>query len=154
MDGENDVAGLELGARRRTLAGDADHDEAVVDLGGVHAKPRPRRLVDAAEFPDVVEHRFQQVDRHDHVDVLGLAVALAFELQRTDADQFATVRDQSGAAPIRVRGMGEDRFIQQVFPIARELLLGAIWLATDRVRPPAPPTTTRSPTLAAADDPS
>ena len=68
------------------ILGDADDNEAVVDFGGVHAKPWPRRLVDAAEFPDVVEHRFQQVDRHDHVDVLGLAVALAFELQRADAD--------------------------------------------------------------------
>ena len=133
IDREDDVAGLEFGARRRSLAGDADHHEAVVDLGRVHAEPRPRRLVDAAELAQIVEHRFQQVDRHDHVDVLGLAVALAFELQRADADQLAAVRDQSGAAPIGMRGMGEDRLVQQIFPIAGEFLLGRD-LARDRPR--------------------
>src|SRR5829696_6265110 len=81
VDREDDVAGLEFGARRRSLAGDADHHDAVVDFGGVHAEPRPRRPVDAADFPDVVEHGLQQIDRHDHVDVLGPALALAFELQ-------------------------------------------------------------------------
>src|SRR5207253_6002625 len=122
VDREDDIARLEFGARCRSLAGDADYHDAVVDFGGVHAEPRPRRLVDAAEFPDVVEHRLQQVDRYDHVDVFGLALALAFELQRTDADQFAAVRDQPGAAPIGMRGMGEDGLIQQIFPIAGKFL--------------------------------
>jgi hypothetical protein len=76
---------------------------------------------------------FKQIDRHDHVDVLGFALALAFELQRTDPDQFAAVGDQSGAAPIGMPGMGEDRLIQQVFPIAGEFLLGRD-LACDRAR--------------------
>src|SRR5215218_10233043 len=36
IDGEDDVAGLDFGARRRALAGDADHHHAVVDFGREH----------------------------------------------------------------------------------------------------------------------
>ena len=133
---QNDVAGLELGARRRAVGGDADHHDLIVNLGRVHSEPGARRLVDAAEFTQIVEHRLEQVDRHDHVDVLGLALALAFELQRADADQLARGRDQRGAAPIGMRGVGEDRLFQQVFPIAGEFLPGGD-LARHRARAPA-----------------
>src|ERR1700687_5830507 len=123
LHGQDDVAGLEFCARRGPLPGDADHHDLIVDLGRVHTEPGPRRLVDAAELSQVVEHRLEQIDRHDHVDVLGLALALAFELQRADADQLAAVRDQPGAAPVRVRGIGKDRFVQQILPVTGELLL-------------------------------
>ena len=63
--------------------------------------------------------------------MLALALALAFELQRADADQLAAVRDQSGAAPIGMRGMGEDRLVQQILPVAGEFLFGGD-LACDR----------------------
>ena len=66
----------------------------------------------------------------------GFTASLAFELERADADQFAAARDQAGAAPVGMGGMGEDRFIEQVFPIAGELLLGRD-LAGDRARAPA-----------------
>jgi len=56
--------------------------------------------------------------------MLGLAVALAFELERADADQLAAVRDQPGTAPIGMRGIGEDRLVQQILPVTGELLLG------------------------------
>src|SRR5215510_12845656 len=46
VDAEDHVAGLELGACGGSPARHADDDDAVVDLGGVHAKPRARRLVD------------------------------------------------------------------------------------------------------------
>src|ERR1700751_3689960 len=61
---EDDVAGLEFGTRPRAPGGDADHHDLVVDLGGIHAQPWPCRLVDPAEFPQVVEYRLEQVDRH------------------------------------------------------------------------------------------
>src|SRR5579871_3599602 len=67
VDGEDHVACLELRARCRAVAGNADHDDAVIDLGRVHAKPRPRRLVDLAEAAKIVEHGTQQIDRNDHV---------------------------------------------------------------------------------------
>src|SRR5579863_5373246 len=100
VDSENHVAGLELGARGRSFRGNPDDDDALVDFGRIHPKPGARRLVDAAEFSQVVEYRFQEIDRHDHVDMLRLALALALKLERADADQFAATRNQSGAAPI------------------------------------------------------
>src|SRR4051812_32593834 len=133
VDREDDVAGLELGTGGRAVGGDPDHNHAVVDLGRKESEPRPCRLVDAAEPAQIVQDRFQQVDRHDHVDVLGLAVALAFELQRADADQLATLVEERRATPIRVRGMGEDRLVQEIFPVAGEFLLGHD-LARDRTR--------------------
>src|ERR1700716_849358 len=99
LDGQDDIAGLKFGARRRPLCRDPDHHHLVLDFGREHPEPGPRRLVDATEFAQIVEHRLEQIDRHDHVDVLGLAPALALELQRADAEQFAAVRDQRGAAP-------------------------------------------------------
>src|SRR5229473_2672190 len=84
-------------------------------------------------FSISVEHRLEQIDRHDHVDVLGLALALALELQRADADQFAAVRDQRGAAPIGMRRIGEDCLVQQILPITAVLLLGGD-VAGDRAR--------------------
>src|ERR1700722_6017151 len=78
VHGKEAVAALESGACRRAFRGDADHDDAVVDLGRKHPEPGPRRLVDAAEFAQIVEHRLEQIDRHDHVDMLGLSLSLAF----------------------------------------------------------------------------
>src|SRR5664279_2843456 len=63
--------------------------------------------------------------------MFGPSCALALELQGTNADQFAAARNQAGAAPVRMRGIGEDRLIQQIFPIPGELLLGDD-LACDR----------------------
>jgi len=45
------------------------------------SEPGPRRLVDPAELSEVIEHRLEEIDWHDHVDVLGFALALAFELE-------------------------------------------------------------------------
>src|SRR5579863_2769438 len=66
VDGEGHIAGLEFGACGRALCGDADDHDLVVDLGGIHAKPGARRLVDAAELAQIVQDRLQEVDRHDH----------------------------------------------------------------------------------------
>src|SRR5262245_59047617 len=37
VDAEDHVAGLQLGARRGAVARDADDDDAIVDLGRIHA---------------------------------------------------------------------------------------------------------------------
>jgi len=55
--------------------------------------------------------------------MLAFAFTLALELKRADADQLAAIRDQSGAAPIRMGRIGEDRLIKQIFPVTGELLL-------------------------------
>src|ERR1700682_1335098 len=57
LDGEDDITGLELGARRRPLCGDADHHQLVLDFGRVHAEPGPRRLVDTTGFAQIVYQR-------------------------------------------------------------------------------------------------
>src|SRR5260363_275736 len=49
IDAEDDVAGLQFGAGGGAVVRDADHHDAIVDLGGVEAEPGPGRLVDAAE---------------------------------------------------------------------------------------------------------
>ena len=121
---QDHVAGFQFGARRRTLGRDADGDDLVLDLGRIEPEPRPRRLVDAAEFAQVIKDRRQQVDRHHHVEMLVLALARAFELQGADPDQLALRRNQRGATPVGMRRRGEDRLVEHVFPIAREFLLG------------------------------
>src|SRR5581483_10439931 len=47
VQAKDHVACLQLGTPRWAIVGDADNDEAIVDLGRIHAKPGPRRLVDA-----------------------------------------------------------------------------------------------------------
>src|ERR1700722_16319328 len=65
--------------------------------------------------------------------MLGLALAFALELQRADADQFTAARDQPGAAPIGMRGIGEERLVEQILPMAGEFLPGGD-VAGDRAR--------------------
>jgi len=81
-------------------------------------------LLTRTEFAQIVEHRLEQIDRHDHVDVLGLAPALALELQRADAEQFRRGSRSRGAAPIGMRRIGEDCLVQQILPVTAVLLLG------------------------------
>ena len=49
---------------------------------------------------------------------------LLLQQQRADAKQFSVAADQRGAAPLRMRGRGEDGLVEDVFPVARELALG------------------------------
>src|SRR5262245_4102785 len=65
----------------------------------------------------------KQIDGHDHVEMLVLALAGALKLKRTDADQLALTRNQRRAAPVRMRRIGEYRFVENVLPIASEFLL-------------------------------
>ena len=62
-------------------------------------------------------------DRHDHVHIepASLSVAL-LKNERAYAEQLAVGTDQRPAAPERVGRGNEDRIVQHVFPIARELL--------------------------------
>ncbi len=102
----------------------------IVDVDAYRHQLNARRdpiagtLVDAAKFAQIVEDRIQQIDRHDHIEMLVLAFARALELQRADANQIARARDQRGAAPVWVRGIGEDRLVQHILPITGEFLLG------------------------------
>ena len=65
----------------------------------------------------------KQVDRHEHVAVNGVLVDLLLHQQRSDADQPAVVADQRGAAPFGMRRRGEQRFVEHILPVARELAL-------------------------------
>jgi hypothetical protein len=104
-----------VGLLRRSLVGQADDDQPVLDLGGVEPEPRPRRRVAPAELHQVVEDRIQQIDRHDHVDVLRLALLDGvLQLQRADADEIAGGSDQRGAAPVRMRRRGENGFMSSL----------------------------------------
>src|SRR6185436_16271234 len=88
-------------------------------------EPGPRWLVRPADRQQVVEDRRQQIDRYDHVDVARRTLLAALlQLQRADAEQIAIRADQRSAAPVGMRRRGEDRFVDDVFPVAGKLLLG------------------------------
>ena len=121
----------------RPAIGEADDDEPVFHFGGVEAEPRPRRRVAPAEFHQIVEDRLEQIDRHDHVEILRLPLLdRLLQLQRADADEIAGRPDQRRAAPVRMRRRGEDRLVEHVFPVAGEFLLGDD-ARGDRALPPA-----------------
>src|SRR5215831_11804572 len=50
------------------------------------------------------------------------ALALAFELERANAEQIAGRTDQRRAAPVGMRRRREDRLVEDVFPVAGELV--------------------------------
>ena len=79
---------------------------------------------DAAALHHVVEDRLEQVDRHDHVALERAGVDLLLDQERADAGKLAVGADQRRAAPLRMRGRGEDRLVEHVFPVAGELALG------------------------------
>ena len=63
--------------------------------------------------------------------------------------QLAVRPDQPGAAPERMRGRGEDRLVEMIFPIAGEFLLGDDARAHRLLAAAPPPAmTTGSPTEA------
>ncbi|MNC87694.1 hypothetical protein D3C83_34420 [compost metagenome] len=70
-----------------------------------------------------VQDRVEDVDRHEHVDVDGLAVQFLLHQQRPGADQVALRIEQGRTAPLRVRRHGEERLVEHVFPAAGEFLL-------------------------------
>ena len=125
---------LQILTRGGAAAGDASDHDVVVKLGCVEAEPWARRIVAPAKCEKIVEDRPQQVDGHDHVEMLVLLRLL--QLQRSDSQEFSRCSDHRGAAPMWMRGCGEKRFVQQIFPIAGEFLL-AHNPARDRTLPAA-----------------
>ena len=124
-DGGDDVAAAKPRGRRRAAVGDPGDDDPTVALRGIDADPRPRRLVDAAPGAQLLDQRRQQVDRHDHVDVARHVLSAgAFDVQRADADEPAIAGEETGAAPERMRGGGENGLVEEIFPIAGEFVLG------------------------------
>ena len=108
----------------RAALGNAHHHHHAVRLGREGAEPRARWLSHLAALHQVVEDRGQKVDRHDHVDVGDLAGAAHLQAQRADAEQLAVTVEQRRTAPGRVRRRGEDRLVDEIFPVAGEFLLG------------------------------
>ena len=104
-------------------------------------------LVDLAARHQVVEDRRQEVDRHHHVDVGDLAVAAI--CSRSEPMPMSLPSASISAAPPQdgCAGRDEDRLVEQIFPIAGELLLGDDGRA-DRLRPLPSAKTTGSPSLA------
>src|SRR5947209_5231423 len=61
IEADDNIVGLELGTGGRAARRDIVHDDLVVDLHRADAEPRPCRLVEAAEFPEITDNRLQQV---------------------------------------------------------------------------------------------
>src|ERR1051326_7899916 len=61
-DREHDVAGAQIGTLRRPTASEPRDHDPVLDLGGVKAKPRPRRAIGPSHGEEDVQYRLDQVD--------------------------------------------------------------------------------------------
>src|SRR6516225_7824366 len=92
-------------------------------LRGVDAEPGARRLVHPAMGQHFLQHRRQEIDGHHHVDVALPALDHLAQMERADAEKLAVPADEAGASPMGVGGGGEDRLLQEIFPVARELFL-------------------------------
>ncbi len=51
-----------------------------------------------------------------------VAVLVFFQMQRTDADEFACFIDRRRAAPVGMGGRCQDGVVEDIFPVARKLL--------------------------------
>src|SRR5205807_8228921 len=112
-DRKDDVAGADVGRLRRPARRKTHHHDLVLDLGRIEPEPWTRRAVRPAELQQIVKNRFEIVDRYDHVEVLiRPLLARALKLQRADAEEIAGGAEQRGAAPVRMRGRGEDRLVE------------------------------------------
>src|SRR5215213_43642 len=79
---KDDVPGADLGGLRRAPRRETHDNDLVLNLCRVEAEPRTRRPVGAAEVQQVIEDWLEIIDRHDHVEMLALAlVGGALELQ-------------------------------------------------------------------------
>src|SRR5262245_36793621 len=123
LHGHDDVPGLDLSARGRTFVGYSHHHDLVFNFGRVKPEPWAHRAVHPAELAQILEHRREEIDRYDHVEMLVLAVARALELQRSNADQVSFSGDQRRAAPIGVRWRRHDRLLEPVFLVTRKFLV-------------------------------
>src|SRR6266849_2038120 len=89
-DRDHDVPGAQLGALRGPAGGQPDDDDPVLDFAGVEAEPWSRRTIAPTIGHQVVQDLLRQVDRHDHVQMLGRPdLARALELQGADAEEIA-----------------------------------------------------------------
>src|SRR5262245_57444239 len=85
---EHHIAGVQVGTLRWAAARHADNHDPVLDLAGIEAEPRPRRAIPPPIREEIVKDRVQEIDRHDHVEMLGRSIlARPFELQRPDAEK-------------------------------------------------------------------
>ena len=101
------------------------HGHAPVLLERVHAEPRAASGPLAAGLDHLVEHGLQQVDGHEHVAGQFLAGRERIHHEeRAHADQLAVLVDERGAAVVEPRRRGEDRVLDEVFPVAGELAPG------------------------------
>ena len=126
------VARLQPETRRRPTPGYTTNYHVSTRLSHLGAEPGPRPGAGPPLQGEVREDRLQQVDGDEHVARHGLAGYRLRDLKRADAQQAAAPIDQRRPAERGVVRRGEDRPVEQVFPVARELPG-----ATPR-KPPAP----------------
>jgi len=74
---------------------------------------------------EVLAHGVKQVDGHEHIALhLATLPARLHDQERADAHQVAARRDQGAAAPMGMGQGGEQRLVEQIFPIAGEFARG------------------------------
>jgi hypothetical protein len=78
----------------------------------------------------------EQIDGYEHVALHRASADRLLYEQRTDAEQAPLAADQRRAAPLRMRGRGEQRLVEQILPVTGELALGKE-TCFERMRTPA-----------------
>jgi hypothetical protein len=122
---QHNVARAQICPLRGPAIGKPQNGDVAADLGGIDTKPGAWRPVGAPDREQVAKDGLQQIDRHDHVDVLKTPLrAGLLDLQGADSDEVAGGADHRRPAPIGMCGGCEERFVEHVLPIAGELLFG------------------------------
>ena len=124
-DGEHEIALAQAGAIGRAIAGKTDdHNSGARRFRRKEPKPRTLRPIRAADA-SAANSRSATAPRSARIifnNAISPSCELMRHLQRADAPQFARWADQGGATPIRMRRRGEDGVVEDIFPIAGELL--------------------------------
>src|SRR5262245_28431973 len=129
VDGNDDVAGADVGLFRGAFWRDAGHDHIALDFLRIDADPWPWAPGWLAVGNKIAEQRLHEVYGYEHI-----ARHLRARAQRvahnkgTDPKELAFAIQQRRPAPIDGRRRGVDRLIQQILPVADE------WAARDDVR--------------------
>ncbi len=85
----------------------------------VYAKPWALFAARPSDLQQVVENRFQKIDRHKHVaGNWRRSFDCIMHHKRADADQFTVLIDERSAAEPAQWRRGKNCVVEQVFPVA------------------------------------
>jgi len=113
IDGGDDVAEPYAGAFRRASGQDLGDGERAAVLRSDEPQPGPARRAAVVRPREVRERRLKTLHWDEKISVR--------EQERADSQQLPAAVHEGGAGPVAHRWGGEDRALDQIFPVARVL---------------------------------